>query len=157
NLALGRTEIATVGPGAWAHRHTTTDQIVPSWPPGWVDSHLYPLAAPNLKRLKRANRLAAGHRGNGTAVLYVNQSPELGLVDQANVIFRQLKKIGLAVSTVPLGVGALELRAGTRGEPYDMVLTRYFLQYPDPANVLIRLLGGKNASKPIGNTNFAYF
>src|SRR5262249_29754878 len=37
------------------------------------------------------------------------------------------------------------------------LLTGYSLDYPDPANEFIRLLGAANASRPAGNTNLAYF
>jgi hypothetical protein len=38
-----------------------------------------------------------------------------------------------------------------------MLLMAYTLDYPDPANVLIRLLAGENARRPAGNSNYAYF
>jgi ABC-type transport system substrate-binding protein len=79
------------------------------------------------------------------------------LVDQANVIARQLAQIGLEVTVTPLAPAVLNARASTPGAPYDMLLTRYFLHYPDPADVIIRLLAGENARSPAGNTNFAYF
>jgi peptide/nickel transport system substrate-binding protein len=151
NLALDRPEIVKAGPG-WPLAHLLTDQIVPRWVPGWVDYRIYPLARPNLKD---ARRLAAGNLRGGKAVLYADQTPFL--VDQARVIARQLGQIGLEVAVTPVAPAVLDARAGTPGEPYDMVLTRYFVQYPDPADVIIRLLAGENARKPAGNTNFAYF
>ncbi len=155
NLALDRRAIVRTGPGwRYAYAHKATDQIITSWPPGWVDHRLYPLAAPNLKR---ARSLAAGHLGDGKAILYVNQVPAARLYDQANLIARELGQIRLDVTVVPIPKDPLEAKAGKPGEPYDMVLTRHFLQYPDPADVLIGLLGGANARKPAGNTNFAYF
>jgi len=151
NFALNRTEIAKAGPG-WPHWHRPTDQIVSHWGPAWVDHPLYPLARPNLRR---ALRLASGNLRAGRAVLYVSQVPFL--VDQANVVIRQLSRIHLSVQMKTLAPQVLDRRVGTPGEPYDMVLTRYFVHYPDPADVLIRLLSGENARKAAGNTNFAYF
>jgi peptide/nickel transport system substrate-binding protein len=151
NLALNRTEIVKAGPG-WPLSHPLTDQIDPRWVPRWADYRVYPLAEPNLKR---ARRLAAGNLRGGKAVLYADQTPFL--LDQANIIARQLVQIGLQVTVTPLAPAVLNARAGTAGAPYDMVLTRYFLHYPDPADVLIRLLAGENARRPAGNTNFAYF
>jgi ABC-type transport system substrate-binding protein len=153
NLSLNRAEIAKVGP-SFAHSQFTTDQIISRWVPGWVDHRLYPLAAPNLKRAKS---LAAGHLNSGKATLWVSQVPGADLVGQANVIARQLSEIGLTVSVIPMSPQVIDAKAGTPGAPYDMVLTRYFLHYPDPSDMLIRLLGGENASKPAGNTNVAYF
>jgi peptide/nickel transport system substrate-binding protein len=150
NFALDRTEIVKAGPG-WLS-HPPTDQIVPRWTPKWTDFRFYPLAEPNAKR---AQSLAAGHLRGGKAVLYADQTPFL--VDQANVIARQLGQIGLDVTVTPLAPAVLNARAGTPGAPYDMLLTRYFLHYPDPADTIIRLLAGENARRPAGNTNLAYF
>jgi peptide/nickel transport system substrate-binding protein len=151
NLALNRTEIARAGPG-WPLSHPVTDQIDPRWVPRWADYRVYPLAEPNLKR---ARKLSEGHLRGAKATLYADQTSFL--VDQANVIARQLAKIGLQVTVTPLAPAVLNARAGTPGAPYDMLLTRYFLHYPDPADVIIRLLAGENARRPAGNTNFAYF
>jgi peptide/nickel transport system substrate-binding protein len=151
NFALDRAKIAEVGPG-FAHSPLTTDQIIPRWVPGWRDHSIYPLARSNLIR---AQRLAANNLRDGNAVLYVAQIPFL--VDQASLIARQLGQIGLRVTVTPLDPRVLDIRAGKPGEPYDMVLTRYFLDYPDPTNVLVKLLGGVNARRPGGNTNLAYF
>jgi peptide/nickel transport system substrate-binding protein len=150
NLALNRTEIVRVAPGPLSH--LPTDQVVPRWVPEWVDYNIFRLAEPNLKR---ARKLAAGNLRGGRAVLYASQVPFL--VDQARVIAHELSQIGLEVAVRPVAPAVLDARVGTPGEPYDMVLTRYFVQYPDPADVMIRLLDGENARKPTGNTNFAYF
>ena len=151
NLALDRTAIAKAGPG-WPRSHQPTDQILPHWMPGWSDERIYPLGGPNLQR---ARSHAAGNLRGGKAVLYTSQVPFL--VDQANLIARQLSQIGLDVTVTPLAPAVLDARAGTPGAPYDMVLTRYFVQYPDPADPMVRLLGGAQARQPVGNTNHAYF
>jgi ABC-type transport system substrate-binding protein len=151
NLALNRTEIVKAGPG-WPISWTPTDQIAPRMVSGWVDHRIYPLNGANLKR---ARRLASGNLRGGKAVLYASQLPFL--VDQANVIARQLGQIGLAVTVTPLAPPILDTKAGTPGAPYDMLLTRHEVRYPDPADVMIHLLAGENARRPAGNTNFAYF
>jgi peptide/nickel transport system substrate-binding protein len=151
NLALDRTEIVKASPG-WPLSQTPTDQIAPRWVRGWVDSRLYPLAGPDLKR---AESLADGNLRGGKAALYTSQA--LYLPDVAKVIARQLGQIGLEVTVTPLAPAVINAKAGTPGEPYDMVLTQYDVQYPDPANVVIRLLAGENARRPAGNTNWAYF
>jgi ABC-type transport system substrate-binding protein len=150
NLALDRTEIVKASPG-WPRSQTPTDQIVPRSVPGWVDHRLYPLAGD----LERARRLASGNRRGGKATLFTSQA--LYLPDVARVIARQLDQIGLEVSVIPLAPRVLDARAGVPGAPYDMLLTWHEVQYPDPANVVIRLLAGENARRPAGNTNFAYF
>jgi peptide/nickel transport system substrate-binding protein len=152
NFAVDRSEIvrqAHASP-AWFRK---TDQIVPPGIPGWKDYDLYPLSRPNLVR---ARRLAAGNLRGGKAVLYAAASSP-GILDQANVVVRNLRAIGLEVTIKPMSVNVLNARAGTPGEPYDMILAGFAATYPDPAGVLIHLLGGENARKPSGNDNFAYF
>jgi peptide/nickel transport system substrate-binding protein len=151
NLALDRTEIVKASPG-WPLSQTPTDQIAPRSIRGWVDHDLYPLAAPDLKR---AQNLASGNLRGGKATLYTSQA--LYLPDVAKVIARQLSQIGLEVAVTPLAPAVIAAKAGTPGEPYDMLLMQYEVQDPDPANVVIRHLAGENARRPAGNTNLAYF
>ncbi len=152
NLALDRTEIAKTGPG-WPRSHPPTDQIIPRWVPGWAEHRIYPLDGPDLPR---AGSLAAGNLRGGKAVLWVDQTPSW-LVDQARVVARQLSQISLEVAVRPLARSFIQETAGRPGAQYDMLLTRYLLLYPDPADVVIRLLAGKNARRTAGNTNLAYF
>jgi peptide/nickel transport system substrate-binding protein len=143
-----------------------TDQIVPSRAPGWVNYHLYPLDGP---RLARARKLAAGHLRGGTAVLYT--SPDRLHPAMAQVIVGSLAKIGLKVEVRQFAAAVLMAKAGTPGEPYDMILANWGddllgpsipdleppILYPDPANTIVRYLDGLNARKPSGNSNIAYF
>jgi len=108
--------------------------------------------------------LARGHLRGGKAVLYTCTGRLLnaryscvGLVDQANVIAQELKKIGLDVEVKVFDVNVAFARAGTPGEPYDLLLADFGWDYPDPANMIVPLLAGENARNPSGNTNFAYF
>jgi ABC-type transport system substrate-binding protein len=75
----------------------------------------------------------------------------------ARVIVSNLRAIGLDVDVKVMAIAVLNAKAGTPGARYDMVLAGYPLDYPDPANALVRLLGGENARKRAGNHNFAYF
>ena len=50
---------------------------------------------------------------------------------------------------------ALSLRAGTRGEPYDVVFAGWSVDYADPASFFVPLLHGDSLA-PTGNLNFAY-
>ena len=79
------------------------------------------------------------------------------LLDRVGIIVRDLQRIGLDVTVKPFSPAVLGNKTGTPGEPYDMLLTPYGLDYPDPASLILRLLGGANARKPSGNTNAAYF
>jgi peptide/nickel transport system substrate-binding protein len=143
-----------------------TDQIVPSRSPGWVDHRLYPLGGPNRAA---AQRLAAGHLRGGTALLYAPADRLRPAM--AEVIADDLAKIGLKVEIKQFAAAVLMAKVGTRGEPFDMVLGDWGdellgpslpdleppLVYPDPANMIVRYLGGENARKPSGNANVAYF
>jgi peptide/nickel transport system substrate-binding protein len=148
NLALDRTALG--GEGA-------TDQILTHWMPGWVDHRNYPLAGP---KLRLARDLAKGSLRTGKAVLWAAPGPARPLreaADHAEVIRRNLEEIGLEVEVQTLSNAVADTRASIPGAPYDMILRTWVLNYPDPADLIIRLLGGENASKPAGNTNHAYF
>jgi len=151
NLAVDRAEIVRRS-GASSLWFTATDQIVPRWVPGWRDYRIYPLAVPNPAR---ARKLAQGHLRGGKAILYTTTGP--GFSDQANVIVRNLRGIGLDVSVKVMAVEVINAKAGIPGEPYDMILADFPPTYPDPASMLVRLLSGENARKASGNDNFAYF
>jgi peptide/nickel transport system substrate-binding protein len=162
NLAVNRTEIARAG-GGWPRSFTATDQILPRWIPGWTDYHLYPVAGP---KLRLALKLARPNLRGGRAIMYVSVGDPLSknLLDEAQVIVRDLRKIGLEVDVKDFSQAVLGARAGTPGEPYDMILSWFGSNpvgnepaYPDPAGIIDRYLAGENARKPVGNTNFAYF
>ena len=149
NFALDRAEIASRFSGGSLTR-TPTDQILPSGIPGWRNYHLYPLAGPNLSRAKK---LANGNLRGGKAVLWTIRLPG----DPVPVIVSNLRAIGLVVQVKVLALPVLNIKASIPGAPYDMIFVGFPLDYPDPANAMIRLLGGANAHKPVGNDNFAYF
>lgn len=151
NYALSRDEIMRADDGGAASSRTT-DQIITPAVPGYVDHDLYPLTGPDLRR---ARELAEGNTRGGKAVLYVFGIPRL--LDRARIIVRNLSEIGLRVTVKPLSPAALYAKVSTPGEPYDMLLTVHQLEYPDPANLIVRLLDGANARRPAGNTNAAYF
>jgi ABC-type transport system substrate-binding protein len=151
NFALDRSEIVAQSSGG-PLSSTPTDQIMPPWIPGWHDYKLYPLAGPDLTL---ALRLARGNLRSGEAVLYT--IPDGGFPDMAQVIVSNLHAIGLDVRVKVMAVATLNAKASVPGEPYDMLLAGFPLDYPDPADALVRLLAGENASKPAGNDNYAYF
>jgi peptide/nickel transport system substrate-binding protein len=160
NYALDRRAIGRVG-GGWPRWFRATDQILPRDLPGWTDDRLYPLAGADIQR---ARRLAAGHLGGGKAVLYTCTGRLLyaryscvGLIDQANVIVQELKQIGLDVEVKVFDVNVAFARAGTPGEPYDLLLADFGWDYADPASMIVPMLAGRNARKSSANTNFAYF
>jgi len=151
NFALDRAEIVRQTSGG-PLSNTPTDQIMPRSIPGWRDYRLYPLAGPNLAR---ARRLAQANLRGGKAILWTIPGSTFSSV--AQVIVSDLREIGLDVQVKVLAVDTLNAKAGVPGAPYDMIWAGFPLEYPDPEQALVLQLGGKNASKPAGNDNFAYF
>ena len=126
-----------------------TDQYLPPGIPGFNDVHIYPLHGPEVAT---ARRLAAGRGGH--AVLYTcNVAP---CPQQAQIVRANLKAIGIDVEVKEFPHGVLGTKAGTRGEPFDMVLNGWISDYPDPFNFLNTLLDG-GGIKAHGSSNWAYF
>jgi peptide/nickel transport system substrate-binding protein len=127
-----------------------TDQMVSPAMPGFRDARLYPLGRPDLDRAKA---LARGNTRSGKAVLYVFDVPLFRVA--ANAIRKDLAQIGLEVEVKPFPPPVVLARAGTRGEPYDMVLTGWIPDYVDPAGYLV-LLDGRTITRD-QNIDLAYF
>jgi peptide/nickel transport system substrate-binding protein len=149
NFALDRTALVQETP-AGSIWNTPTDQIMPSWVPGWRNYQLYPLAGPDLAR---ASQLASGNLRAGTAVLWAIPP----YASMAQVIANELSAIGLQVSVTVMATADFNARAGVPGAPYDMLLAGFPLDYPDPANALTYQVGGESARSPSGNNNLSYF
>src|SRR6476661_6435260 len=92
-----------------------TDQILPPGMAGFRDADLYPLKQPNMNAAKK---LANGHTGNGTVVLYESNRGASPL--RAQIIQYNLKQIGLNVDTHLLARAVQLEKEGTRGEPFDI-------------------------------------
>jgi ABC-type transport system substrate-binding protein len=103
----------------------------------------------------RARQLAQGNLRSGRAVLYTTTDPTFAAI--AQVVASNLSAIGLDVEVKTIAVATLDAEAGIPGQPYDMILAEFPLNYPDPDDALVRLLGGANARMQSGNQNFAYF
>jgi ABC-type oligopeptide transport system substrate-binding subunit len=128
-----------------------TDQILPPGIAGFRDVDLYPLKQPNLKL---AQKLAQGHSGNGTVVLYEGNRGASPL--RAQIIQYNLKQLGLDVD-VRLYARAVQLqKEGTRGEPFDIADESWSADYADPYDFINVLLDGTNIQDS-NNNNFAYF
>src|SRR3954468_16714491 len=128
-----------------------TDQILPPGMAGFRDADLYPLKQPNLSAAKK---LAQGHTGDGTVVLYESNRGASPL--RAQIIQYNLSQIGLKVDT-HLYARAVQLdKEGTRGEPFDLADAQWGADYADPYDFINVLLDGGNIQAP-NNSNFAYF
>jgi peptide/nickel transport system substrate-binding protein len=156
NYALDRNAIVRGIPSGLLSR-TPTDQVMPSGIPGWTDYRLYPLTGPDVLR---ARQLAQGNLRGGQAILWTTPGTTGGTSVPGpccQEIVSSLQAIGLDVQVKFMASDVIDAKAGTPGAPYDMILGEWPLQYPDPGAALVRFLGGENARKPSGNSNFAYF
>jgi peptide/nickel transport system substrate-binding protein len=150
NYAIDRRALARAfvsDPGVLGFTNPTDQYLLPSLP-GFRDVHLYPL----VPDVSRARRLAAGR--HGTAILYTGRD----LIDRklAEIIKANLKAIGIDVEVKAFpGLTRFD-RAGTRGEPFDILLAGWIIDWFDPADLLNVLLDG-NSIRAKGNTNEAYF
>jgi len=126
-----------------------TDQYLPPGIPGFKDAHIYPLNGPDVRT---ATRLATGK--GGTAVLYAcNLSP---CPQQAELVRANLKTIGIDVDIKTFPFGVLFEKMSTRGEPFDLVLSGWVVDYADPQNIFENLLDGTKI-KARDNNNVSYF
>jgi peptide/nickel transport system substrate-binding protein len=156
NYAVDRSAIVSAIPSGLLSR-TPTDQVMPSGIPGWSDYRLYPLTGPDLLR---AHQLAQGNLRGGKAILWTTPGTTPGISVPGpccQELVSSLQAIGLDVQVKMMASDVIAARAGTPGAPYDMILGEWPLQYPDPGAALVHFLGGENARKPSGNSNFAYF
>ena len=126
-----------------------TDQYLPPGLPGFKDVPIYPLDGPDVATAKR---LAAGKRGR--AVLYTCDTAPCP--QQAQIVRTNLKAIGIDVEVKAFPYGVLSAKAGTKGEPFDIVLQGWISDYADPSNFLNVLLDGSRI-KSHGNVNWSYF
>ena len=101
-----------------------------------------------------AKKLAAGHTGSGSAVLYTFTSSYGPL--WAQIIQFDLKQIGVNVDVKPFARAVEFQKAGTKGEPFDMEIDGWSADYPDPYDFINVLLSG-DTIQDSNNNNHAYF
>jgi len=146
NYALDRRTLTRIG-GFGSAFGEPTDQLLPPGMPGFHDVRVYPYSP----HLKEARRLARGRGGH--AVMYTcsdTQCRQLAQVIQAN-----LKAIGIDVEVKAFPFGVLFGRLSSRGEPFDIGLSGWIADYPDPDD-FINLVSGATITST-NNSNFSYF
>jgi peptide/nickel transport system substrate-binding protein len=132
-----------------AYAGVINDQYMPPTMRGFQNAAIYP-SRPNLPR---ARSLAQGNTRGGKAVLYTcNTGP---CIPTAQVVQDNLKAIGLdtEIKTFPRAVQFT--KSGTRGEPFDMSLEGWHMDYFDPYDFLFLLDG--TTIRPANNNNYSYF
>jgi ABC-type transport system substrate-binding protein len=118
--------------------------------PGYRNVRIYPLVHPNLAR---ARALARGHTRSGKAVVYIPNNTPIA-VAQAQILQRDLKRIGLELTIEQFPGPILFEKLATRGEPFDLGLIGWQAN-PDPS-ILDDLFNGKSIGKE-SNNNYSYF
>ncbi len=115
--------------------------------PGASRRTLYPRAGD----LRTARRLAPD--AHGTAVLYTCNL--LFCRRNAQVIRSNLGRLGLNVDIREFPKDELFEKAGTKGEPFDILDSHWFADYADPSDFLNVLLDQR--IRPRGNFNGSYY
>jgi ABC-type transport system substrate-binding protein len=127
---------------------TATDHYLSADYPGYRPDRLYPLRP----SLARARALARGHTRNRKVVVYVPNFPDT--VAQAQILQRDLKRIGLELTIEQFPPDLLFQKLATPGEPFDLGWVG-FTGSPDPS-LLDCLFNGKWIGKE-GGCNYSYF
>ena len=146
NFAIDRQAVLSQG-GAYAG--VTNDQYMPPTMRGFRNLAIYP-RRPNLNQ---ARSLASGQTRGGDGVFYCSNrapSPARCQVVQAN-----LRNIGLNMD-IRLFPRATQFElAGRKGEPFDMTLEGWHMDYFDPYDFIFLVDG--TTIRPANNVNFSYF
>ena len=146
NFAIDRQAVLAQG-GAYAG--VTNDQYMPPTMRGFRNLAIYP-RRPNLNQ---ARSLAQGQTRGGDGVFYCSNrapSPARCQVVQAN-----LRNIGLNMD-IRLFPRATQFElAGRKGEPFDMTLEGWHMDYFDPYDFIFLVDG--STIRPANNVNFSYF
>ncbi len=128
-----------------------TDQFLPYSMPGFKEFNIYSLKGPNYTKAKS---LSQGNTRDGKAVMYtfnVAQGPPIAQSVQFN-----LKQIGVDVEIKQFDRVVQHEKSATRGEPFDLTLEGWGMDYPDPSNFINVLLDGRRIQAD-NNVNASYF
>jgi ABC-type transport system substrate-binding protein len=123
------------------------------------DVSIYPRNAPTERDVEKARALVAKAKIKPEKLILYAHLPGFKGVNAAWAqIFKfALSRLGIDVETRYFGsFGEVGARAGTRGEPFDVVIGAWTPDYADGAAVFAPLLDGTNL-RASGNFNLAYF
>jgi oligopeptide transport system substrate-binding protein len=146
NFAIDRQAVLAQG-GAYAG--VTNDQYMPPTMRGFRNLAIYP-RRPNLNQ---ARSLAQGQTRGGDGVFYcANRAPSPA---RCQVVQANLRNIGLNMD-IRLFPRATQFELGGRkGEPFDMTLEGWHMDYFDPYDFIFLVDG--TTIRPANNVNFSYF
>src|SRR4051812_19578667 len=126
------------------------DQILPPGIAGYKNYNLYPIKGSDYTKAKS---LASGAGGCKDVTLYTgNTAVGQGL---GQVLRYNLSQMGCNVNVKLFQGFQIYIAAGTKGEPYDVVLGGWFADYADPYDFVDILLNGENIHES-NNNNLAY-
>jgi ABC-type oligopeptide transport system substrate-binding subunit len=132
-----------------AYAGVTNDQLLPPTMRGFKNVAIYP-RRPNLSQ---ARQLAQGQTRGGNGIFYCSNrapAPQQCQIAQAN-----LRNIGLNMD-IRLFPRATQIElTGRRGEPFDMSLEGWHMDYFDPYDFIFLVDG--TTIRPANNVNFSYF
>jgi ABC-type oligopeptide transport system substrate-binding subunit len=132
-----------------AYAGVINDQYMPPTMRGFRNAAIYP-SRPNVSR---ANALARGNTRSGKGVFYTcNSGPCIPI---AQVVQNNLKAIGLDMDIKTFPRAVQFTKTGTRGEPFDLTLEGWHMDYFDPYDFIFLLDG--TTIRDSNNVNFSYF
>jgi peptide/nickel transport system substrate-binding protein len=132
-----------------AYAGVINDQYMPPSMRGFRNAAIYP-ARPNLARAKS---LAQGNLRGGKGVFYTcNTGP---CIPTAQIVQDNLKAIGLDMEIKPFPRAVQFTKTGTRGEPFDLSLEGWHMDYFDPYDFIFLMDGSQ--IRPANNSNYSYF
>ncbi|HET9322927.1 MAG TPA: ABC transporter substrate-binding protein, partial [Gaiellaceae bacterium] len=132
-----------------AYAGVTNDQYMPPTMRGFRNVAIYP----RRPKLSRARALAAGQTRGGDGVFYcwsTAPGPATCQIVQAN-----LRNIGLNMDIKLFPWPIQFARSGRRGEPFDLTLAGWHMDYFDPYDFIFLVDG--TTIRPANNVNFSYF
>jgi YVTN family beta-propeller protein len=137
NYAIDRSKLAELGFADQPLPGPTTDHYLPPGMPGYRTAQAYP-PRPDLAKARQL--VQAAHARGRTAVLYTGAEtvqPEL-----AQIVKNNLGAIGIQVQIKTFPVTNFFQHLATPGEPFDLAITGWAADYPDPSQMLNTLLDG---------------
>jgi YVTN family beta-propeller protein len=137
NYAIDRPKLAELGFASQPLPGPTADHYLPPGMPGYRAAHVYP---PRPDPARARQLVQSAHARGRTAVLYngnVTVQPEL-----AQIVKNDLRAIGIKVQIKTFPVTSLFDHLARPGEPFDLAIAGWLVDYPDPSQMLNALLDG---------------